>query len=269
MNFNFSTIGSILFLLPFAMGAYYKPYPDVGLHESSYQCVLDPKVTTENFGDFVDMIQGMWSSSCGRNRGIFVLDPPDGHTYDCGNFPKAWNISSAGDLTDLTKGHTVEQAIYALDQFIRSVYAASTDKDIGACDFETLSMFLCGREDPWRSVPWVNKLQNQPIRGVNIGGLFMLERWITPNLLPWGDHTGIVDQYTFSQNCSTYDLCDIIYDHWHNWYTQEDFLIMKRNKLNTIRLPLGYWYFEELSGFPAYPYLLPRESILDGIKHLI
>ena len=48
--------------------------------------------------------------------------------------------------------------------------------------------------------PWYEKLK-APIRAVNIGGLFVLERWIVPDLIPWGNETGIVDQFTFSQKC--------------------------------------------------------------------
>jgi hypothetical protein len=66
-------------------------------------------------------------------------------------------------MNDFTS-YTPEQGVHALDQFIRSVYHSSIDKDIGACDFEALSEFVCGREDPWKTAPWFDKLQ-APIRG--------------------------------------------------------------------------------------------------------
>jgi hypothetical protein len=59
--------------------------------------------------------------------------------------------------------HTAAQGVYALDQFIRAVYHSSIDKDIGACDFEALSEFVCGREDPWQNTPWYEKIK-APIR---------------------------------------------------------------------------------------------------------
>jgi hypothetical protein len=71
-------------------------------------------------------------------------------------------IPNAAGFANLSS-HTPEQGVYALDQFIRSVYHSSIDKDIGACDFESLSEFVCGREDPWRSAPWFDKIQ-APIR---------------------------------------------------------------------------------------------------------
>jgi aryl-phospho-beta-D-glucosidase BglC (GH1 family) len=96
---------------------------------------------------------------------------------------------------------------------------------------------------------------------VNIGGLFVLERWITPNLVEWGNRTGIIDQHSFSQICQYKGNCDILRKHWATWYTQEDFDHMKESGLNAIRLPVGYWYFEEISGYSSKPYINPVESI--------
>jgi aryl-phospho-beta-D-glucosidase BglC (GH1 family) len=96
---------------------------------------------------------------------------------------------------------------------------------------------------------------------VNIGGLFVLERWITPNLVEWGNTTGIIDQYSFSSKCSELGVCDTLRSHWYDWYSQKDFDDMKIFELNTVRLPVGYWYFEEISGYTSAPYLIPKESI--------
>ena len=65
-------------------------------------------------------------------------------------------------MNDVTT-YTPEQGVYALDQFIRAVYHSSIDKDIGACDFESLSEFVCGREDPWKTAAWYDKIK-APIR---------------------------------------------------------------------------------------------------------
>jgi hypothetical protein len=58
-----------------------KPYLDAGLDEVTYTCTLDPKVTADTIALHANDVQEMWGYACGRNRGIFVLDPPDGHTY--------------------------------------------------------------------------------------------------------------------------------------------------------------------------------------------
>lgn len=45
------------------------------------RCQLDPKVTAESILNYRTEVGEMWGSACGRNRGVFVLDPADGHTY--------------------------------------------------------------------------------------------------------------------------------------------------------------------------------------------
>jgi hypothetical protein len=47
-------------------------------------------VNAETFLSFQDEIPQIWGYSCGRNRGVFVTDPPDGHTYSCAKFPPDW-----------------------------------------------------------------------------------------------------------------------------------------------------------------------------------
>jgi hypothetical protein len=38
----------------------------------------------------------------GLNRGIFVLSPPDGHTYNCGRLKTRWNASDADCIKLMT-----------------------------------------------------------------------------------------------------------------------------------------------------------------------
>ena len=56
----------------------------------TFKCELDPKLTEKDLPFFIPDIQGTWGSACGRNRGVFVVYPPDGHTYGAvgcvGNF---------------------------------------------------------------------------------------------------------------------------------------------------------------------------------------
>ena len=57
-------------------------------------------------------------------------------------------------------------------------------------------------------------------------------------------------------------ICNILVQHWDTYYTQDDFYEMKKLGLNSVRFPVGHWYFTELSGFPNHPYVIPEQSIL-------
>lgn len=242
--------------LPRAHAVYSKKYSDAGLYLDKYYCQLDSQITAENFRSMQSLILDTWQDTCSENRGVFVLDPPDGQTYNCGKWPDAWN-ATIDNLFEIPP----DIARNAFDQFIQAVYNTSLYQEPD-CDFGGLAEFKCGREQPWKTAPWFDQLQ-APIRAVNIGGLFVLERWIVPDLLPWGNESGIVDQYTFSEKCADLGICDIVVDHWSNFYNQTDFYQMKELGLNAIRFPVGHWYFTELSGFPSDPYLIPSQSILD------
>jgi hypothetical protein len=42
------------------------------------ECHLDPKINAETWTSYIDDVGDVFASACGRNRGIFVTDPPDG-----------------------------------------------------------------------------------------------------------------------------------------------------------------------------------------------
>ena len=80
------------------------------------ECGLDPKINEWTFTSYLDEIGNIFGSACGRNRGIFVIDPPDGHTYNCAHFPEAWNVTDANGVKKAEPAHAVK----ILDKFIKS-----------------------------------------------------------------------------------------------------------------------------------------------------
>eukprot|EP01041_Mallomonas_annulata_P007992 gene7992-16355_t len=222
-------------------------------------CRIDPKVNVNTIAEYIekDEVGGVFAAACGRNRGIFVIEPADGHTYGCAKFPEVWNVT---DANGIKKDPNPTHALEVLDHFIQSVYMSSPEyirrKDPGACDMEAMSAYICGKEKPWKSVPWASKL-NAPIRAVNIGGLFVMQRWITPGLIDWFG-TGISNEKSFAEKCKQYKICDRLPQHWKNFYSANDFFQMKKLGLNSIRLPVAWWFF---GGFPSM--VLPDEDILD------
>ena len=50
--------------------------------QSSPSCQIDHDVLNEkSIEDMNDIALSFFASACGKNRGAFVLDPPDGKTY--------------------------------------------------------------------------------------------------------------------------------------------------------------------------------------------
>ena len=76
------------------------------------------------------------------------------------------------------------------------------------------------------------------MRGVNLGGWLILEKWMTPSLFAG---TNAVDEYTFMQ---TKGAKAKIEQHRKTFITEADFKWLKQNNIEAIRIPVGYWLFD-------------------------
>ncbi|CAK4033692.1 glycoside hydrolase family 5 [Lecanosticta acicola] len=96
------------------------------------------------------------------------------------------------------------------------------------------------------------------IRGVNLGGWFVLEPWITPSIFE-ATPDNVVDEYTFGQTLGQTEGRRRLEQHWSTFYTANDFALMKKYGINFVRIPIGYWSITPLSGDPyvtgAYEHL--------------
>eukprot|EP01130_Rhizamoeba_saxonica_P000267 TRINITY_DN10243_c0_g1_i1.p1 TRINITY_DN10243_c0_g1~~TRINITY_DN10243_c0_g1_i1.p1 ORF type:complete len:602 (-),score=179.68 TRINITY_DN10243_c0_g1_i1:62-1813(-) len=230
------------------------------------RCILDPKINIDSITNETvrkDLHDWLWQTACPRARGVFtLLDEYAGETYSCANFPESWGISHPTEFfQDPAK---YEEHLEYLSLYLEGVYNTTAVKGPQACDFAGLSVLYCGedKQEPWKSAPWAEKVGNMPLRGVNAGGLFLLEPWITPGFVNWT--LEMADQYTFCENFPAgspeqKDLEDL----WENWYTDKDFEFMVEAGLNAVRLPVGFWYWAQAAGLDHKPYTVPKQDILD------
>jgi len=107
--------------------------------------------------------------------------------------------------------------------------------------FEVNSTTVYGEDMAKRWLPG-----NLPIRGVNLGSLFIMEKWMSST--EWSnvgcgstetefDCTIALGQSTANKNFAK---------HWNTFITQADLKQMASYGLNTIRIPVGYWIFAKL-----------------------
>lgn len=89
-------------------------------------------------------------------------------------------------------------------------------------------------------------LPGSKIRGVNLGSLFIVEKWMAEE--EW-KNMGCGD------SCSEFDCVSLLgqdtadqafRNHWATWITEDDFDQMQRVGLNAVRIPIGYWMKEDL-----------------------
>ncbi|KHC43133.1 glucan 1,3-beta-glucosidase [Candida albicans P76067] len=96
---------------------------------------------------------------------------------------------------------------------------------------------------------------NNVIRGVNLGGWFVLEPYMTPSLFePFqngNDQSGVpVDEYHWTQTLGKEAASRILQKHWSTWITEQDFKQISNLGLNFVRIPIGYWAFQLLDNDP-------------------
>lgn len=86
-------------------------------------------------------------------------------------------------------------------------------------------------------------ITNEPLRGVNLGGWLLLERWMTPTLFA---ETSAKDEFTFMQMPGA---AEKVAQHHKTFITEEDFHWLAEHGINAVRIPIGYWAFGDVPPF--------------------
>ncbi|KAG9036869.1 exo-1,3-beta-glucanase [Tulasnella sp. JGI-2019a] len=82
---------------------------------------------------------------------------------------------------------------------------------------------------------------SEKIRGVNLGGWFVIEPWINPSLFNQTNNPAIIDEYTYGLYQSGSQTESILQNHWDTWITEDDFAAISQAGLNHVRIPIPYW----------------------------
>jgi glucan 1,3-beta-glucosidase len=86
-------------------------------------------------------------------------------------------------------------------------------------------------------------MNNTFLRGVNLGGWLLLEKWMTPSLFAGME---AIDEYTFMQTPGAAKKID---EHRKTFITESDFKWLAEYGVNAVRIPVGYWALE---GYAPY-----------------
>jgi len=91
----------------------------------------------------------------------------------------------------------------------------------------------------------VTALSSGRLRGVNLGGWLVLEKWMTPSLFAGHSAT---DETTWCAELGP-AAAKRLRRHWMRFVTRKDFIWLADAGITTVRIPLGHWIFG-----PPYPY---------------
>ena len=94
---------------------------------------------------------------------------------------------------------------------------------------------------------------SQPIRGVNVGGWFSIEPWITPSFFSdYSSSSNIVDEWTLTTKLGS-SAASTIEKHYAEFITESDFAEMQEAGLDHVRIPYSYWAVTTYDGDPYVP----------------
>lgn len=83
------------------------------------------------------------------------------------------------------------------------------------------------------------------IRGVNLGGWLVVEKWMTPGLFR---NINAIDEYTLSHSDGGKKR---LQQHRESFITEDDFVWLKDHSITFVRIPVGYWLFDDIDGYMA------------------
>ena len=103
------------------------------------------------------------------------------------------------------------------------------------------------------------------LRGVNLGGWLVLEKWMTPSLF---EGLQARDETSYCVELGA-KAAQALTTHWNTFITREDFAWLARMGINAVRIPVGHWIFgpdypyHRAYGASAYPFVDGGLAILD------
>lgn len=84
------------------------------------------------------------------------------------------------------------------------------------------------------------------IRGVNLGGLFVVEPWMMQDEWSAMGCGGKTSEFDCVLALGQTAANAAFQAHWNRWITHDDITQIASLGLNTVRIPLGYWIYEDI-----------------------
>jgi glucan 1,3-beta-glucosidase len=108
----------------------------------------------------------------------------------------------------------------------------------------------------------------QKLRGVNLGGWLVLEKWITPSLFA---DLQAKDETSWCVELGKQEATKRLHQHWQTFITKDDFAWLANVGINAVRLPIGHWLFGQnypyhpVYGDSRYPFVEGGLDIVDKV----
>ncbi len=100
----------------------------------------------------------------------------------------------------------------------------------------------------------LNDMKVRDIRGVNLGGWLVLEKWITPSVFR---DLQASDEHSLCSELGVTETKTRLEEHRRTFITEKTIRQIQELGLNAVRVPVGYWLFDDVDGYigGAYRYV--------------
>lgn len=111
----------------------------------------------------------------------------------------------------------------------------------------------------------LTKNKGKKLRGVNLGGWLVLEKWMTPSMF---EGLNATDETTYCAELGA-EAASRLRQHWQAFITRDDFAWLAGIGINAVRIPIGHWIFganypyHRAYGEYQYPFVEGGIDILD------
>ena len=95
--------------------------------------------------------------------------------------------------------------------------------------------------DPLPAWNWTST--KNKVFGTNLGGLFLLERWMYEDWMVEQGGPDAWDEYSMSKNLGADKMQSVLRNHLDSWFTEDDMNTLQDAGVNMLRIPMGYWPF--------------------------
>ena len=95
--------------------------------------------------------------------------------------------------------------------------------------------------DPLPAWNWTST--ENKVFGTNLGGLFLLERWMYEDWMVEQGGPDAWDEYAMSENLGADKMQSVLRNHLDSWFTEDDMNTLQDAGVNMLRIPIGYWPF--------------------------
>ena len=145
-----------------------------------------------------------------------------------------------------------------------------TDETVGGLSIMGLNSTWDDTAQANQYVPPLNKTfayGTMPIRGVNLGGWFSLEPFITPSMFnSYDSKLDIVDEYSLTQHLGPSDAAKTLEQHYSQFMNEQTFQEVQAAGFDHVRIPYSYWAVTTYPGDPYVPKISWR-YLLRGIEY--